>query len=162
MTTWHRMQSEQSINGWPGTITNDIFDCQAGTYVSWKGDGNCAVFKKKYVWNNFAMTNSLQSVWNFWISYWLYGILLSMIFFCTELFYSAINFPPTVEVWEWIDNFIPHFVVHYKVWDDFTYPFANFNGATVEVWEWISNFIPHCIQIIIIIIIIIYWWWDQS
>ena len=30
-----------------------------------------------------------------------------------------------------------------KVWDKFTYPFPNFNGATVEVWEYISNFIPH-------------------
>ena len=25
-----------------------------------------------------------------------------------------------------------------KVWDKFTCPFPNFNGATVEVWEWIS------------------------
>ena len=25
-----------------------------------------------------------------------------------------------------------------KVWDEITYPFPNFNGATVEVWEWIS------------------------
>ena len=23
--------------------------------------------------------------------------------------------------------------IHYKVWDDITYPFINFNGATVEV-----------------------------
>ena len=33
--------------------------------------------------------------------------------------------------------------IHYKVWDEITYPFSNFNSATVEVWEWISNFIPH-------------------
>ena len=33
--------------------------------------------------------------------------------------------------------------MHYKVWDDITYPFPNFNGCTVEVWERISNFIPH-------------------
>ena len=38
----------------------------------------------------------------------------------------------------WINN---HF--HYEVWDDITYPFLNFNGATVEFWEWICNFIPH-------------------
>ena len=25
-----------------------------------------------------------------------------------------------------------------KMWDEITYPFPNFNGATVEVWEWIS------------------------
>ena len=37
----------------------------------------------------------------------------------------------------WIDNHRPT-----KVWDEITYPFPNFNGATVEVWEWISNSIP--------------------
>ena len=38
----------------------------------------------------------------------------------------------------WISNNI-----HYKVWDEITSPFPNFNGATVEVWKWRSNFIPH-------------------
>ena len=38
----------------------------------------------------------------------------------------------------WICNYI-----HYKMWDENTYPFPNFNGTTVEVWEWISNFIAH-------------------
>ena len=33
--------------------------------------------------------------------------------------------------------------IHQKLWDEITYPFPNFNGATVEDWEWISNFIPH-------------------
>ena len=28
----------------------------------------------------------------------------------------------------WISNYI-----HYEVWDEITYPFLNFNGATVEV-----------------------------
>ena len=28
----------------------------------------------------------------------------------------------------WISNYI-----HYNVWDEITYPFLNFNGATVEV-----------------------------
>ena len=28
---------------------------------------------------------------------------------------------------------------HYKVWDEITYQFPNFN--TIEVWEWMSNFI---------------------
>ena len=31
--------------------------------------------------------------------------------------------------------------IHYKMYDEITYPFPNFNGATVEVLEWISNFI---------------------
>ena len=26
------------------------------------------------------------------------------------------------------------------MWDEVTYLFSNFNGATVEVWEWMSNF----------------------
>ena len=34
----------------------------------------------------------------------------------------------------WINNHTPS-----KVWDEITYPFPNFNGATVEVWEWLSN-----------------------
>ena len=33
--------------------------------------------------------------------------------------------------------------IHYKLWDEITYPFLNFNGATVEVLEWINNIIPH-------------------
>ena len=40
----------------------------------------------------------------------------------------------------WISNYI-----HYKVWDEITYPFLNFNGCTVEVKEWISN-LSHTLQ----------------
>ena len=29
------------------------------------------------------------------------------------------------------------------MWDEITYPFLNFNGATVEVLEWMNNVIPH-------------------
>ena len=38
---------------------------------------------------------------------------------------------------EWISNYI-----HYRVWDEITYPFLTFTNCTIEVWEWISNFIP--------------------
>ena len=38
----------------------------------------------------------------------------------------------------WISNFI-----HYKMWDEITHTFPNFNGCAIDVWEWISNFIPH-------------------
>ena len=38
----------------------------------------------------------------------------------------------------WISNY-----THYKVWDEITYPFTNFNGSTVEFWKWIRSFIPH-------------------
>ena len=41
---------------------------------------------------------------------------------------------------KWICN-----CIHYKAWDEMTYPFPNFNGCTVEVWEWISNLISHFI-----------------
>ena len=37
-----------------------------------------------------------------------------------------------------------------KVWDEITYPFPNFNGATAEVWEWMSNSIPHFMTDVII------------
>ena len=33
--------------------------------------------------------------------------------------------------------------IHDIVWDEITYPFRNFKGATVEVLELISNSIPH-------------------
>ena len=33
--------------------------------------------------------------------------------------------------------------IHYKVLDEITYPFPNFNGCTIDVWEWISDFIQH-------------------
>ena len=29
-----------------------------------------------------------------------------------------------------------------KVWDEITYPFSNFKGATGEVWEWINKIHP--------------------
>ena len=52
----------------------------------------------------------------------------------------------------WISNY-----THYNVWDEITYLFLNFNGATVEVYEWISNFIPHFTEHVIT-----YPCWDQS
>ena len=33
-----------------------------------------------------------------------------------------------------------------KVWDEITYLFPNFSGATVEVWELTGNFTPHIIM----------------
>ena len=33
--------------------------------------------------------------------------------------------------------------IHYKVWDEITYLFLNFNGETVEDYEWISDLIPY-------------------
>ena len=31
-------------------------------------------------------------------------------------------------------------------WNEISYPFPHFNGATVEVWEWIRNFILHFVM----------------
>ena len=47
--------------------------------------------------------------------------------------------------------------MHSNVWDEITYPFPNFNGATVEVCEWKSNSIPHYIKDVIV-----YPCWDYS
>ena len=45
----------------------------------------------------------------------------------------------------WIGYHMPS-----KVWDEITYPFQNYNGATVKVWEWKCHFIPHFIMDVII------------
>ena len=83
-----------------------------------------------------------------------------------EIIYPLPNFNGcTVEVWEWINNFISHFmkdIITYPCWhqklnhirkrspwsnytegrvqkywicDEIIYPLPNFNGCTVEVWE---------------------------
>ena len=52
----------------------------------------------------------------------------------------------------WISEYI-----HYKLWEEITYPFPNFNGCTVEVWEWIWNFLPHFIMNVFT-----YLCWDYS
>ena len=76
-----------------------------------------------------------------------------------EITYPFPNFnSTTVEVWEWMNNLIPYFLIlalignhmSSKVWDEITYPFPNFNSTTVEVWEWINNFIPHFIMDVIL------------
>ena len=41
----------------------------------------------------------------------------------------------------WTRNHIPS-----MVWDEITYSFSNFKGATVEVWQWISDCIPDLIM----------------
>ena len=56
---------------------------------------------------------------------------------CADL-QGAFNYHGLTSVPAGISNFI-----HYKVWDQITYPFADFSGRTIESWEWISNFISH-------------------
>ena len=52
--------------------------------------------------------------------------------------------PPQIYLIFWIlfhlhgSTFIPASAyIRYKFWDEITYPFPNFNGATIGVWEWI-------------------------
>ena len=52
----------------------------------------------------------------------------------------------------WISSYINN-----KVWEELTYPYLNFNGATVEVLVWISNFTPHFTEYVIT-----YPCWDWS
>ena len=44
-------------------------------------------------------------------------------------------------VWINLNTSIDKNNIHYKAWDEKTYPFPNINGKAVEVWECISNFI---------------------
>ena len=39
---------------------------------------------------------------------------------------------------QWHDDGVSNYI-HHKVWDEITYPCANFNGATVDIREWICN-----------------------
>ena len=61
----------------------------------------------------------------------------------TEGFSLAVPQGPLIQTWikfnrRWISEYI-----HYKVWEEITYWFPNFNGCTGEVWERISNSIAH-------------------
>ena len=56
----------------------------------------------------------------------------------------------------WIHVLYSHYI-HYKVWDEITNPFPNYNSATIEIWKWISNFIPQFAGYMIT-----YPCWDQS
>ena len=47
------------------------------------------------------------------------------------------------------------YYIHWKLWNEITYPFPHFNGWTVEVWAWISNFIPRFTGHVIIYVAVI-------
>ena len=51
---------------------------------------------------------------------------ISAIFNTWDPFYQHL----LTEIPAWISDHMPN-----KVWDEITYLFRNFNGATVEVWE---------------------------
>ena len=48
---------------------------------------------------------------------------------------------------KWINNYI-----HYKVWDEITYPLPNFNGCTVELFLMDEQF-----QLILLVVRGLFW-----
>ena len=56
-----------------------------------------------------------------------------------------INLSPCPHLHVVINSGISNHMTH-KIWNEITYQFPNFNGATVEVWEWISCFTLHCVM----------------
>ena len=68
------------------------------------------------------------------------------------MFVSVCQYVPDYG-WQWCQQehllgliLIPAWIsihIHFKVWNEITYPIPNFNSCTIKLWEWISNFIPH-------------------
>ena len=79
---------------------------------------------------------------------------------CTTYF-SKYETSQNIIIYKWINylpgpllliciNFNPSMdCIPYKVCDEITYPFRNYNGATDEAWEWISKFISHFVEHVI-------------
>ena len=59
---------------------------------------------------------------------WLYVSVDSLLPKAPFYYQGAIYWHGLTLIPAWISNYI-----HYNVWDEITYPFLNFNGATVEV-----------------------------
>ena len=95
----------------------------------WIFHGNAHGFMKNYLQNAISEWLSFpghQRV-NIWIS-WLdngkrSGKVVSQCLTWGLFYWHGLTLIPA-----WISNYI-----HYEVWDEITYPFLNFNGATVEV-----------------------------
>ena len=65
-------------------------------------------------------------------------------FIHTKLERSSLKMTPRAPFYKHGLTSIPAWIskhIHYEVWNEITYPFCNFKGATIEVWEWISDFI---------------------
>ena len=46
---------------------------------------------------------------------------------------SAVSQTTVSEAFSWMKTYVFQLKIHYNMWDEITYPFLNFNGATVEV-----------------------------
>ena len=66
-----------------------------------------AILSPPQCWQLLVSFQSLQMIWG---PFYLHGLTL---------------------ISAWVSD-----TIHYKVWDEITYLFPNFNGCTVEVWEW--------------------------
>ena len=77
------------------------------TYLStsWRCDDTDSLYI--FFTENMSLFILYNQQWDCWGPFYLHGLTLN---------------------WTWISNYI-----HYEVWDEITYPFWNFNGATVEV-----------------------------
>ena len=99
---------------WPQS--DDNLTTEISSLLGW-------IYFKKYENIFVFFYNSLTLWWCRKLKYFLMEPLLQTWF----------NFNPSMD-----KNHLPG-----KVWDEITYPFLSFDGATVEVLEWISNFTPH-------------------
>ena len=118
-------------------------------------------FSNAFSWmESFAFL--LKFYWSLFLKvlYWLKGsigfgnVSQLMMAFCHEKTECCHSWDPfywhgLTLIPAWIRNSIHYIIKHYKVWDEITYPYSNFNGAAIEVWKWISNFILHFIVAVI-------------
>ena len=88
--------------------------------ASWKRFPHCFV-RGIHVFDRFPTQSHSSGI------SWSFFIVSSNTLFSKQsrapFYWHGLTLIPT-----WISNYI-----HYKVWDEITYPFLNFNGATVEV-----------------------------
>ena len=88
-----------------------------------------ALVSKWFILDNshYSTVRWLRCLWN--------SSLINMIFVNTRcpFYLHGLTLTPA-----WIS-----YHIHHKMWNEITYPFPNFNGATIELWEWVNNFIPH-------------------
>ena len=107
--------------------------------------GDCAMTWSFHVLQKICHIKNIITIYLVYTCY--QGISTDVIITQGSLLLTWINLIPA-----WISTYI-----HYKVWDEITYPFRNFNYCSVEVWEWINDFISH-----FMIDAIIYRCWDLN
>ena len=92
--------------------------------------GDMMVIKLSYLHNEISYTGKISS---FILNQGPGSLLSHQIPFEDRLTLHSINYTLTM-IPAWARNHMSN-----KVWEEITYPFPNFNGATFEVWELIDN-----------------------